>query len=61
MKVVNCGKQPKKPLSEEQVQADLLCHIKFLLKTLDTRISFTHLYGHMDKHLDWEDMTKENN
>ena len=22
-------------------------------------MSFTHVYGYMDKHLDWEDMTKE--
>ena len=60
MEVVNHGKQPKKPLSEKRVQADLFNHIKFLLRTVDTRISFTHVYGHMDKHLDWEVMTKEN-
>ena len=59
MGVVNHGKQQKKPLSEKQVQVDLLGHIKYLLRTLETRISFTHVYGHMDKHLDWEDMTKE--
>ena len=59
MGVLNHGKHPKKPLSNKHVQADLLGHIKYLLRTLETRISFTHVYGHMDKHLDWEDMTKE--
>ena len=59
MSVVNHGKQPKNPLTEKQVQTYLLGHMKFLLRTLKTRISFTHVYGHIDKHLDWEDMTKE--
>ena len=57
MGVVNHGKQPKKPLSEKQVQVDLLGHMKYLLRTLQARISFTHVYGH-NKH-DWDDMTKE--
>ena len=33
--------------------------MKYLLRTLETRISFTHVYGHMDKHLDWEVMNRE--
>ena len=46
MGVINHRKQPKKPLSEKQVQADLLGHMKYLLRTLQARISFTHVYGH---------------
>ena len=33
--------------------------MKYLLRILEARISFTHVYGYMDKHLDWEDMIKE--
>ena len=54
MGVINHGKQPKKPLSEKQVQADLLGHMKYLLRTLQARISFTHVYGH--NKLDGDDM-----
>ena len=59
MGVVNYGKQPKKPLSEKQVQADLLGHMQYLLRTSEATISFIHIYSYMDKHLDWEDMTRE--
>ena len=44
MGVVNHGKHTKKPLSEKkQVQVDLLRHMIYLLRTLETRISFTHI------------------
>ena len=33
--------------------------MKFLLRTLETRISFTHVHDHMIKHLKWDNMIRE--
>lgn len=41
------------------VQADLLGHMKFLFGTLEAKTSFTHVYGHMDNLLEWDNMTTE--
>ena len=59
MGVIKHGRVPNKPLSEKQVQADLLGHMKFLLRSLPTRTSFTHVRGHMDEVLELSDMTYE--
>ena len=46
-----------KALSETQVQANILGHIKYLLRTLPTRTRFTHVLAHMDRVLAFKDMT----
>ena len=59
MGVVNHRNWPKKPLSERTSSSRSLGHMQFLLRSLETRISFTHVYGHMDKFLKWDNMTRE--
>ena len=39
--------------------ADLLGNMKFLLRKLEIRIYFTHVYSNIDKHLKWDDITRE--
>ena len=57
MGVVKHSYVPNKTLSEKQVQADILGHMKYLLQILPARISFEHVRGHMDEVLKPEDMT----
>ena len=59
MGVIKHGRFPNKSLSESQVQADILGHIKFLLRILPVRVIFHHVYGHMDRTLAYCDMTLE--
>ena len=55
--VVKHGNIPNKTLSEKQVQADILGHMKYLLQILPAQISSKHVRSHMDKVLKPEDMT----
>ena len=57
MGVVKHGRLPMKPLSEKQVQSDILGHIKYLLRIFPARTHFTHVRAHMRRVLAFEDMT----
>ena len=49
MGVVNHGSAPNKTLSEKQVQADILGHMKYLLRHLAALFKFAHVRGHIDR------------
>ena len=49
MGVCNHGDAPNKPLSEKQVQADVLGHMKYLLRHLSAWLKFAHVRGHIDR------------
>ena len=53
------GKNLRSHYQKKCVQVHLLDHMKFLLRTLETRISFTDVYGHMRKKLKDEGMIGE--
>ena len=57
MGVVKHGRVPNKPLSEKQVQADILGHMKYILRGLPSRISFKHVRGHMNEVLELSELT----
>ena len=59
MGVVKHGRLPMKPLSEKQVQSDILGHIKYLLRVLPARTRFNHVRAHMRRVLAVKDMTLE--
>ena len=49
MGVVKHGNVPNKTLSEKQVQADILGHLKYLLRIIRAKFKFAHVRGHIDK------------
>ena len=49
MGVVKHGDAPNKTLSEKQVQADILGHLKYILCILPARVKFDHVRGHIDR------------
>ena len=57
MGVVNHGRVPDKPLSEKQVQAGILGHMKYLIRNLPARLIFTHVRDHVDRILRARDRT----
>ena len=61
MGVVKHGRVPNKTLSEKQVQADILGHIKYLLRNLPARFKFSHVRGHIDRILSASQRTFEQN
>ena len=49
MGVVKHGNVPNKTLSEKQVQADILGHLKYLLRIIPAKFKFDHVRGHIDR------------
>jgi len=44
-------------LPEKQVQADILCLIKHLIRELPFSVNYQHVYGHLDDVLNLSDLT----
>ena len=61
MGVVKHDGAPNKPLSEEQAQADILGHMKYLLHNLSAQVKFSQVKGQVDKVLGTSQRTLQQN
>ena len=55
--VVKHASRPTTSLPEKQVQADVLCLIKHLIRELPFSVNYQHVYGHLDAVLNLSDLT----
>ena len=57
--VVYHGNHPRRPMPEKQAQADILRHLKKLVRDSPCPIKFYHVFGHLDQLLEWYELTLE--
>ena len=57
--VVHHGNHPRRPMPEKQSQADVLRHLKQLIRDAPYKARMYHVYGHLDQLLAWSELTLE--
>ena len=57
MGIVKHGNIANKAVPEKQVQADLIALIKKVIGELPRKFDYKHVYGHLDKILQWDQLT----
>ena len=55
--IVICATNCRFPLKEKQIQSDMISLIKQYIRDLPVPVEYTHVFGHLDDILRWDQLT----